>query len=85
MDIECAAIYPREPLSRFQRTILAARCLVAAANGFDTAAVGLIAPARDFGLLFCTWTLISARTGSVETLTVMRLFIGAGLAQPCPR
>jgi hypothetical protein len=54
MDIECAAIYPREPLSRFQRTILAARCLVAAANGFDTAAVGLIAPARDFDLLFCT-------------------------------
>lgn len=62
----------RQPLSRFQLTVLALCFLVVAVDGFDTAAIGYIAPA-----LKAQWKVTPAQLGSLFGAGLFGLMAGA--------
>ncbi len=67
----------RQPLSRFQLTVVALCFLVVAVDGFDTAAIGYIAPA-----LKAQWKVTPAQLGSVFGAGLFGLMAGAFVFGP---
>jgi AAHS family 4-hydroxybenzoate transporter-like MFS transporter len=67
----------RQPLSRFQLTVVALCFLVVAVDGFDTAAIGYIAPA-----LKAQWKVTPAQLGSLFGAGLFGLMAGAFVFGP---
>lgn len=66
------------PFSRYQWLILFICFLIVAADGFDTAAIGFVAPA-----VAREWTISTVALGPVMSAALVGLAIGALLAGPC--
>lgn len=77
-SVDVQAFIDEQAFSPFQWTILVLCFLVVAADGFDTAAVGFIAPS-----LVQQWGVARASLGPVMSAALVGLGIGALAAGPC--
>jgi AAHS family 4-hydroxybenzoate transporter-like MFS transporter len=77
-NVDVQAIIDTQRFSPFQWTILVLCFLVVAADGFDTAAVGFIAPS-----LVQQWGIARSALGPVMSAALVGLGIGALAAGPC--
>lgn len=77
-SVDVQAFIDEQRFSPFQWTILVLCFLVVAADGFDTAAVGFIAPS-----LVQQWGITRASLGPVMSAALVGLGIGALAAGPC--
>ena len=77
-SVDVQAFIDSQRFSPFQWAILVLCFLVVAADGFDTAAVGFIAPS-----LVLEWGVTRASLGPVMSAALVGLGIGAVAAGPC--